>query len=317
MSQEQLVSAYVRGDISRRTFIRRLVAVGVSLSAAIAYAELLGRTSVAQAAPQDFYDGCAAYYDDASMRPVVSTLAADQITETTARLRGQIEPKYRTARVRFAHGETTAYGSTTPEERRSAPGTYEVSANLSGLRPGTTYHARIAARNPAGCADGGDVSFTTVAAPAADPPQTATATSSSAPPPPAPLDLRAPLTTLAARSTELGAILRRRRIVLRLASDEAGSVLLGATAIQVTSPPRRRLGRGRAKPRKRVVTIARASVVFPAPGTQLVPLRLTLGGRRLLARLDRAAVQIVATATDAAGNRSTSRLMLRLSRKRR
>lgn len=41
MSREQLVDAYLRGDISRRIFIRRLVAAGVSLSAAVGYAHLL------------------------------------------------------------------------------------------------------------------------------------------------------------------------------------------------------------------------------------------------------------------------------------
>src|SRR3954451_8040618 len=41
MSSEELVRAYVDGGVSRRTFIRRLVGGGVSLSAAISYAYLL------------------------------------------------------------------------------------------------------------------------------------------------------------------------------------------------------------------------------------------------------------------------------------
>lgn len=41
MSREELVSAYVEGGVSRRTFIRRLVAGGVSLGAAVSYAHLL------------------------------------------------------------------------------------------------------------------------------------------------------------------------------------------------------------------------------------------------------------------------------------
>ena len=40
MSKELLVEAYLRGDISRRQFIRRLVAAGVSMAAALAYAEM-------------------------------------------------------------------------------------------------------------------------------------------------------------------------------------------------------------------------------------------------------------------------------------
>jgi hypothetical protein len=40
MSKEELVDAYVNGEISRRSFVRRLVAGGVSLTAAIAYAQM-------------------------------------------------------------------------------------------------------------------------------------------------------------------------------------------------------------------------------------------------------------------------------------
>ena len=40
MSREELVHAYLNGEISRRAFVRRLVAVGVSLTAALTYAEM-------------------------------------------------------------------------------------------------------------------------------------------------------------------------------------------------------------------------------------------------------------------------------------
>ena len=40
MSREQLVSAYLHGDLGRRQFVRGLVALGVSLTAALGYAEM-------------------------------------------------------------------------------------------------------------------------------------------------------------------------------------------------------------------------------------------------------------------------------------
>ena len=40
MSREELVNAYLHGEISRRTFVRRLVATGVSMSAALGYAQM-------------------------------------------------------------------------------------------------------------------------------------------------------------------------------------------------------------------------------------------------------------------------------------
>ena len=41
MSRDQVVDAYLRGDLSRRLFVRRLVAVGVSLTAALTYAQMV------------------------------------------------------------------------------------------------------------------------------------------------------------------------------------------------------------------------------------------------------------------------------------
>lgn len=41
MSEEQLVNAYAAGHISRRVFIRRLIQGGVSVTAALVYAESL------------------------------------------------------------------------------------------------------------------------------------------------------------------------------------------------------------------------------------------------------------------------------------
>lgn len=47
MSSGEIVNAYVQGEMNRRTMIRRLVAAGVSLGAAVSYAHLLkpGRAS--------------------------------------------------------------------------------------------------------------------------------------------------------------------------------------------------------------------------------------------------------------------------------
>jgi len=63
VSKAELVDAYIEGRITRRTFMRRLVAAGVSLSAASAYAAALG--PAARAAPLDLtadaYDGYDGY----------------------------------------------------------------------------------------------------------------------------------------------------------------------------------------------------------------------------------------------------------------
>jgi hypothetical protein len=52
---DQIVSAYLQGEISRRTFVRRLTAAGVGLSAAVAYSQLLSPEWAHGAVDPDYY----------------------------------------------------------------------------------------------------------------------------------------------------------------------------------------------------------------------------------------------------------------------
>lgn len=56
MPTDQIVSAYLQGEISRRTFVRRLTAAGVGLSAAVAYSQLLTPEWAQGAVAPDHYD---------------------------------------------------------------------------------------------------------------------------------------------------------------------------------------------------------------------------------------------------------------------
>ena len=56
MSQEELVGAYLNGGMSRRVFVRRLVAGGVGLGAAVSYAHLLAPRASASRVLGDTYD---------------------------------------------------------------------------------------------------------------------------------------------------------------------------------------------------------------------------------------------------------------------
>ena len=61
MSKRELVEAYVDGRLGRRTFVKRLVAAGVSTAAATAYAAALAPRAHAQGTPfapvgNDFYN---------------------------------------------------------------------------------------------------------------------------------------------------------------------------------------------------------------------------------------------------------------------
>ena len=58
MSSQDLIDAYVGGQISRRTLIRRLVAGGISFAAAVSYAHLLAPEAEAACYDEDPYYPC-------------------------------------------------------------------------------------------------------------------------------------------------------------------------------------------------------------------------------------------------------------------
>jgi len=338
MSQEQLVHAYVRGDVSRRTFIRRLVALGVSLGAAMSYADLVGRRDTARALPHAFYDDCAPYYEGTEEEaegdpPTAETLAAVGVTHRSAVLRGFVDRDQSGAAAWFEWGETAAYGERTP--RKAAPDEEsdqegETTWVLTGLDPETTYHYRVSARNWRGCAEGEDRTFTTDEAPPPpeDPPpperqddddtdgdggdgdgngKASTNTVTSTGPVAGEIIAGAPPAFAAIQST------RPRRLILDVD---------GVTSNLVTARRRRRLGievtcsdaatvevtasitalvrRAGRRPAVRQVKIASGQVTFPLDGdTKQADLAITRRGLRLLGRRSRVTVELVAVAVPA------------------
>jgi hypothetical protein len=96
--------------------------------------------------------------------PVAQTGGAQNVGTTTATMTGAVDPKNHTTGWYFEYGATAGYGTRTPWQRADAnTGNRPVSAVLSGLTPGTTYHYRIVAASSAGTSRGADVAFTTVA----------------------------------------------------------------------------------------------------------------------------------------------------------
>lgn len=97
--------------------------------------------------------------------PSVVTGAPSGVTQTAASVAGTVNPNGFSSTCQFQYGTTTAYGSTAA--CGSAPGSgssaVAVSATLSGLTPGTTYHYRLVGTNAGGSANGSDQTFTTSA----------------------------------------------------------------------------------------------------------------------------------------------------------
>ncbi len=100
--------------------------------------------------------------------PTVTTAAAASVTDTGATVNGTVNANNQSSTVTFDYGLTTGYGSSaaaTPSPVTGAADT-PVSAALSGLTPGNTYHYRVVATNGDGTSYGADMTFFT-AAPAA------------------------------------------------------------------------------------------------------------------------------------------------------
>ena len=96
-------------------------------------------------------------------RPSLSILDATSIEPYSATLNGTVNPNLLTTAVEFEYGTSTSYGNTIVPAQGSVSGDTEVtvSADLTGLTPGTTYHARIKAENPIGTMYSNDITFKT------------------------------------------------------------------------------------------------------------------------------------------------------------
>ena len=105
----------------------------------------------------------------AAAPPTVSTLAATNITATTAMLNGTVNPNGAVLSTNyFQYGLTTNYGRFSATNTLTA--TYGISAvtnQLTSLAPGTFYHYRLVAANSAGTTLGSDQTFFSLLLPAA------------------------------------------------------------------------------------------------------------------------------------------------------
>jgi plastocyanin len=93
--------------------------------------------------------------------PVVTTNPATNLTSSSARLNGSLNPHGLTTSVHFQYGTTTSYGHTTPTQSQTGNTYRNIASNIGGLTTDTTYHFRIVGTNSAGTRVGGDRTFTT------------------------------------------------------------------------------------------------------------------------------------------------------------
>jgi hypothetical protein len=107
-----------------------------------------------------------AYGDDVAFltlgqSPTSLTQPATNVSDTSATLNGTVNANYLSTSVTFESGTTPSYGSTATASQSPVTGNAitNVSANISGLAGGTTYHFRVKAENSLGIAYGSDMEF--------------------------------------------------------------------------------------------------------------------------------------------------------------
>lgn len=97
--------------------------------------------------------------------PLAQTLAAAQVSGSSAALKAIVDPQGEKTTYYFEYGRTTAYGSVSPAVPASVgSGNQFISVGelVYDLGPQVTYHFRVVATNPTGTTFGADRSFTTV-----------------------------------------------------------------------------------------------------------------------------------------------------------
>jgi phosphodiesterase/alkaline phosphatase D-like protein len=105
-------------------------------------------------------------FTTSGIAPIATTEAASGVSGAGATLNGTVNAKNASTTVTFEWGTSTSYGSTVSASPGTVTGNSNtaVSAVLSGLTSGTTYHYRVKAVNSNGTTYGADMTFFTDAA---------------------------------------------------------------------------------------------------------------------------------------------------------
>lgn len=103
--------------------------------------------------------------------PTVSAVTTSAVTNDSATVAATVNPNGQATTYAFEYGTSIHYTrQTAAQSAGSGTQPAPVSTQLTGLRPGTTYHVRVLASSPAGTAASSDATFTTtgIAPPGSD-----------------------------------------------------------------------------------------------------------------------------------------------------
>ncbi|MHB8533353.1 MAG: fibronectin type III domain-containing protein [Solirubrobacteraceae bacterium] len=94
--------------------------------------------------------------------PTVSAVTPSAVTNSSATVSASVNPNGQMTSYAFEYGTTVVYTQqTAPQSAGSGTQAASVTAQLTGLRPGTTYHVRAIASSSGGTTVGSDATFKT------------------------------------------------------------------------------------------------------------------------------------------------------------
>ena len=251
--------------------------------------------------------------------PSAETGAAAPVAQTTATLKGFVDPHGEATTCVFEYGTTAAYGSSAPCAGAPGSGTakVEVSAALSGLAANTIYHYRLTATNHTGTTQGADKELKTSPGSSTGP-TTSTEKATETPPPSKGVEHEitqkpVPIVTLSGSATSVAP---SGAFTLKLSCPGgettcSGSVLLKTlTAVAASS--------AHAGRKKAILTLASASFSIAGGKLKAISLHLTSKAKSLLAKLHtvRAKLTIVAHDTQGGAHTTTAIVTLKAVKKK-
>lgn len=246
--------------------------------------------------------------------PTLVTEEPSAISQTSATLNAKVDPNGREiSECAFEYGTTSAYESTVPCTPSPGSGqtSVPVSASLSGLAAGTTYHYRVRATNSTGASYGEDEELETQAsAPPVTSPETSPVPAPVTPPPPT---LVTPLTGLESADLKTPPPDPAAELAvtdLRVASSGAVALAIrcpvGETrcsgAITLRTLNAVSMDAGHHRGARRVLTLATGTFRGTGGRVATVTLRLSASARTLLARFHVLHVRATVVTHDASGS---------------
>jgi hypothetical protein len=246
--------------------------------------------------------------------PTVVTESASSITTATATLNATVNPNGgNVTECTFEYGTSTSYGKTASCSSLPGAGTSAaaVSAAITGLTAGTTYHFRISATNTSGTNQGSDATFTTAEETRVEPKVEPKGEPKVVVPPSLENPEPAPDVTLTANSATVSA---KGAFALKLSCPQGDKSCSGTVTVStLTAVIASRGYEAKSKKRKgAILTLASGSFTLSGGQVEALTLHLSSKARALLSHTKVLRVRVTIVARDAAGATHTTQATVTL-----